>query len=313
LRVPHEIMRQKRLTPEEIAAQKPSEVPFLRLPERPSVFADRATRLMQLAPGHAMGDYLRFIARLAEVQQAALDDVTPVMLPAAEHLMQCREHGMPPLSYQTLRRDPVWHDMLRRMLRRLADEATGMQHQVIMRLEGERDDFYEAQASKLLAGQTLGLDHATAPLLGAALQVYWTHLVTTLGYDAFGRLDVPNVCPCCASRPTASIARIGQSAYRYLHCSLCAAEWHMVRIKCTNCDTTKGIHYLGIEGGSLAIKAECCDECGTYLKILYMEKDHQVEPAADDLATLTLDLLVAETGKASSGVNFMLIHGKADE
>ena len=32
-------------------------------------------------------------------------------------------------------------------------------------------------------------------------------------------------------------------SYRYLQCGLCATEWHMVRSKCSNCDSTKGIAY----------------------------------------------------------------------
>ena len=62
-----------------------------------------------------------------------------------------------------------------------------------------------------------------------------------------------------------------------------------------------------------AVLAEGCDECDTYLKILYMDRDAQVEPAADDLATTALDLLMADTGKLRSGHNLMLIHGDAEE
>ena len=75
----------------------------------------------------------------------------------------------------------------------------------------------------------------------------------------------------------------------------------------------KGISYQAIDDGTpsekKAVKAEVCEECGTYLKICYMDRDPQVEPVADDLASLALDLLVADTGKRSSGINFMLIHG----
>lgn len=308
-------MQQKILTPEEIAAQATSDIPFLRLPDRSSVFSDRAARLRQLAPGSAMGGYLELMAALAETQQKLLDGRPPLSLPGEAHIAQCREHGMPPLGAQTLMRDPLWHDLLRHMLRRLADDAAGTLRAALVQLEGRHGEFYEAQASKLLANVSAGLDRASAPLIGAVLQVCWTHLLTTLGKDCYGSIGVPNVCPCCGSRPTASVVRIGarEAGYRFLHCSLCAAEWHMVRVKCSNCETTKGIHYLGIEGGSPAIKAECCDECGHYLKIFYQDKDPQVEPVADDLASMALDLLVAETGKAASGVNLLLIHGDVEE
>jgi len=262
-----------------------------------------------------MAGYLEFISKLADAQQSALDAMLAVMLPGPEAVAQCREHRLPPVNAQTHHRDRVWCDLLRRMLRRVVDETDGKLHDVIVTLEGSRDELYEAQASKLLHGVMFGLDLATAPLIGAALQVYWTHLVTTLGAGAFTHIEAPSLCPCCGSRPTASIVRIGgsEAGYRYLHCSLCAAEWHVVRVKCAQCDSTKGIHYQSIDDGrpsdKHAVKAECCDECGSYLKILYMDRDSLVDPVADDLASLPLDLLVVEKEKTSIGVNFMLLHG----
>ena len=304
------------LPAEQIAAGRAGEIPFLRLPEIRSLFGDRARRLRQLAGGHPLGDYLLFVARIADVQQALIGALPPIMPPGAADLARAHEHRMPPLSAVSHRRDPVWCDMLRRMLRQLADETEGGLRDTLVKLEGMRNEYYEAQASKLLAGVTLGLDRAHAPLIGAALQIYWAHLVATLGAENFPPLDVPTICPCCGSRPTSSIARIGGefSGYRYLHCSLCGTEWHYVRIKCSNCESTRGIHCYGIEGGSAAVKAECCDECGTYRKILYQDKDPHVDPVADDLATLALDLLVAEQhGKRLAGMNFMLVHGEAEE
>jgi len=85
-----------------------------------------------------------------------------------------------------------------------------------------------------------------------------------------------------------------------------------VRIKCTSCESTKGIHYQGIENGSKAVLAECCDECDTYLKVLHQERDPLVEPCADDLASTSLDLLVGDIGKLRNGQNLMLIHGAED-
>lgn len=309
-------MQQHRiLTPEEIAAQAGTKIPYLHLPERSSVFADRAARLAALAPGHPMGGYLSLIAQVAGAQHAALADMPPVRLPAPDAVDQCNEHGMPPLNFATHARDPVWCDVTRRLLRVLMERTTGRAREVIVKLEGERDEFYEAQASKLLASIPFGLETATAPFIAAGLQVYFTHLAIALGDHAFPRIDVATVCPCCGSRPTASIARIGgtEAGYRFLHCALCSAQWHMVRIKCTNCESTKGITYEAIDDGTppdkQAWKAECCDECGTYLKIGYMDRNKDLEPVADDLATVALDLLVSETGKESSGLNFMLIHG----
>lgn len=294
---------------EEISAAQATAPPFLRLPDRASVFADRAARLRQLASAGAMRDYLLLIARLADIQQAELDAGPPDLTPSEAALARAHEHGMPPLGALQTERGEAWQELVRRMFQRLAAASEEPQAAMLSRLAMQSGEFYELQAAKLLAGVGTGLNAAAAPVIGAALQVCWTSMATRLGQRAFPKLDVATVCPCCGSQPVASIVRIGREAgHRYLRCSLCAAEWHMVRVKCAHCESTRGIHYQEIEGGASAVKAECCDACGSYLKIVYMDKDPAVDPVADDLASLTLDLLLADQGKAGVGVNFMLVH-----
>ena len=67
-----------------------------------------------------------------------------------------------------------------------------------------------------------------------------------------------------------------------------------MRIKCTLCGSTKGIAYQEIEGHGDTIKAETCDSCRGYVKVLHQHKDPALEPIADDIASLGLDLLVRE-------------------
>jgi len=311
-------MQQRLLTPEQIAAQAGTAIPYLRLPQRASVFADRAARLRSLAKAHSMAGYLEFCALIADAQQQLLNDFPAAPPPAPVTIAQCVEHGLPPLNFHSHMRGAQWRTALRRLLHALSERTTGKQYEVAIALERERDDFYEAQASKLLAGIRAGLQVASAPLIGAALQVYFTQLVIALGERSFPRIDVATVCPCCANRPTASVVRRGaqDGGYRFLHCSLCNAEWHMVRIKCSNCESTRGISYHHIDDGGAVdqhpVAVEVCEECGTYLKICYMDRDPQVDPVADDLASLPLDLLISDTGKVCSGVNFLLIHGESE-
>ena len=298
-------------TPEEIASRGSSEIPFLRLPERASVFADRAARLRTLAAGHAMQGYLEFIAIVADEQHKLLGRMPPVALPPATTIALCNEHGMPPLNVLTLSRDPQWCNGLRHLLHEIAARTSGAQAEAVRRLEACSYDVYERQASALLVGDAFEIDAAAAPFIGAALQVYFTHLVIALGETAFPRTDVATLCPCCGSRPVASIARVGanETGYRFLHCALCSAEWHMVRVKCSACGSTKGISYFNIEAASEAVKAECCDECKTYLKIFYLEKDTSLVPAADDLASLALDMLVDREGYNRIGPNPLFLPG----
>ncbi len=223
---------------------------------------------------------------------------------------------MPPVAVGSAPRDPRWRGVFRRIVASVAAACEPAQAAPLAAIAALDDAALEAQADKLLSATTFGLDRAAAPLIGAALQVEWVDRVTSLAEDAYARVDVPGICPCCGSRPTAGLVRIGAevTGYRYLVCSLCMAQWHLVRIKCAHCDSTKGIHYQALDTGAPpVVKAECCDECGMYVKLAYMDKDPHVDATADDLATLSLDLLVAETGKVAYGIDLMLVHGDAED
>jgi FdhE protein len=107
------------------------------------------------------------------------------------------------------------------------------------------------------------------------------------------------------------IVRIGgrEQGLRYLSCSLCASQWHMVRLKCSSCESTEGIDHYMREGSNGAVKAESCSNCNSYLKLLYLTKDPQMEAMADDLATLALDMLMDKEGKTRGGPNLFFHPG----
>ncbi len=213
---------------------------------------------------------------------------------------------MPVLGAQAWHRDAAWRDGLKAILHHMmAAPLPAPAAAAVDRLMKISDAELEEIANKLLAGDLSTVGAQDMPFVAAALQVYWTHMARALGEQSIGKLEQGGLCPVCGSHPVAGIVRIGgaQQGLRYLSCSLCATEWHMVRIKCSSCESTRGISYYVLEGSNGAIKAESCDECNSYLKLFYMEKDHQVEPVADDLASLALDVLMDETGKARSGPN----------
>ena len=118
-----------------------------------------------------------------------------------------------------------------------------------------------------------------------------------------------------ASEPVASVIRIGgqASGHRYLHCGGCGTDWHMVRVKCSHCESTQGIQYQTIEGDQGVVQAETCTACGSYRKIVNQEKDPLAEPLADDLASLMLDLLMSETRFQRASANPLLYVAVAQE
>ncbi len=321
----------KIMSPEEIAARQVGDVPPIRFADTARVFADRETRLRQLAAGHPMRDYLIFMADVAAAQQGALSAPRVTALPSEQALGEAARAGVAPLAPTLVRRGTEWRDDLNDILAALLPRlSAGPARDTVLALQAADVPELERQADRLLAGVMLGLDLGQAPLIGAALQVYWARLVahTQAQYPelAFGRVDDATRCPCCASGPTASVIRLGgtDTGSRYLHCSLCQSQWHMVRVKCARCESTRDITYQEAEAAAGvaqpttapprgAVRTESCGDCGHYLKIVSMEKDAHVDPVADDLASVTLDLLVSESGTQRHGVNFMLLFGAPDD
>ncbi|WP_198373895.1 formate dehydrogenase accessory protein FdhE [Burkholderia ubonensis] len=302
-------MTQRILEPNEISALDHSAIPRFRLPERATVFSARAARLRQLADLNTISGYLRLMAVVADAQHAVLQDFAAQM-PSQDAIARAQQHSMPLVPALGGERDPQWRAVLYELLDRV--EGAGLVNpplaKLLDRLRLMAPAELDAQADAILALRFAEVDPATAPFLMAALQVVWTDLASRTQPADVPFLDQPGLCPVCGTHPVASVVRVGgqYEGYRFLQCGLCTTEWHMVRTKCTHCDSTKGIAYHGIEGGSEAVKAESCDECKTYRKIGYQNKDYDFEPLADDLASLTLDLLMNEAGYQRSSPNPLL-------
>jgi FdhE protein len=300
---------QRILDPGQIESIDHSAIPRLRMPERATLFSTRAARLRQLADASPIGGYIRLMATLADAQQQTLAQISAAM-PSTESIDLAQQHSMPIAPATTADRDPLWRDVLQRLLDRVeaAGLVTPMLARVIDDLRVKRAEELDALADAILALRFNEVEPASAPFVMAALQVVWTDIASRIDQRAVPYLDAPGACPVCGVPPVASIVRVGGQfqGYRYVQCGLCSTEWHVVRVKCTNCDSTKGIAYHGIDGGSEALKAESCDECHTYRKIGYQEKDYDFEPLADDLASLTLDLLMNEAGYKRSSPNPLL-------
>ncbi|WP_035538358.1 formate dehydrogenase accessory protein FdhE [Paraburkholderia hospita] len=302
-------MVQRILDPGQIESIDHSAIPRLRMPERATLFSTRAARLRQLADASPIGGYIRLMATLVDAQQQTLAQISAAM-PSTESIDLAQQHSMPIAPATTADRDPLWRDVLQRLLDRVeaAGLVTPMLARVIDDLRVKRAEELDALADAILALRFNEVEPASAPFVMAALQVVWTDIASRIDQRAVPYLDSPGACPVCGVPPVASIVRVGGQfqGYRYVQCGLCSTEWHVVRVKCTNCDSTKGIAYHGIDGGSEALKAESCDECHTYRKIGYQEKDYDFEPLADDLASLTLDLLMNEAGYKRSSPNPLL-------
>ena len=80
-----------------------------------------------------------------------------------------------------------------------------------------------------------------------------------------------------------------------------------MRTVCITCGESRTVSLEGIEGDAGIVKAETCNDCHTYAKMIYLAQDTKADPFADDLASLGLDILVAEAGWSRHAPNPLLL------
>lgn len=257
-------------------------IPPLLFPRLKNVYNRRAERLRELAENNPLGDYLRFAALIAHAQEVVLYD-HPLEMDLTARIKEANDQGKPPLDIHVLPRDKHWQKLLHSLIAELKPEMSGPALAVIENLEKASEQELEQMAS-LIPGKARA---------------------------EYG--EARQYCPVCGSMPVSSMVQIGTTqGLRYLHCNLCETEWHVVRVKCSNCEQSRDLHYWSLENEQAAVKAESCGDCGTYLKILYQEKDPKVEAVADDLASLVLDARMEQEGFARSSINPFLFPGEGE-
>ncbi|MDY0883671.1 formate dehydrogenase accessory protein FdhE [Dongia soli] len=287
--------------------------PFVRLPDPASLFDMRARRFTALAEANAFGastlkPYLLFLSNLGQVQHAIVASLPEPVLPTPDAIEWARSFEMPPIDRGSFVADAVAEMTLERFIagagnidmpESAAALETLRQADTATRHDLMRNVLADAIPVEALSGHIF---------VALALQVHFARLAA--GLDAKRLVPVGDgACPCCGGPPVSSLIVGWPTAHgaRYCACSLCATLWNYVRIRCTQCGSTKGIAYQEIDGGSGTVKAETCDNCHAYVKVLYQDKEPSLEPVADDVASLGLDILMQEGPYRRGAVNLFLL------
>ena len=279
--------------------------PFARLPDPSDLFARRAARYRKLAEGHDLGPFLGFLAGLAEAQHRAGAGLGSRAMPAAETLERAERHAMPPLDRAGFRAGPETMALIDRLLALVAEaDMPAAARAAVERVTAADDEARAEMAANVLADAIPFEAVAEHALVAAVLQVEFAGLAA--GLDAGSLKAVGDgVCPACGGPPSASLI-VGWTpnpGVRYCSCSLCGTLWNYVRAKCTICGSTSQISFREIEGSGGLVKAEICGECHGYVKVMYQQQQPDLDPIADDVATLGLDLLVRDLGFRRGAVN----------
>lgn len=282
-----------------------AEAPFVRLPDPATLFEARARRLAELAPGHGLEPYLRFLNTVVGAQaDAVLALPAPLPVPA-DQVAQRAEHGFPPIGADQVH-GPDMAATLAFLLDAVelaaAPEATRAAADAVRAMpEAER----LALAGDVFTGSFPTDRIGECLFVAAALQVHLARLAAQL--DA-ATLQSPaeGVCPACGAAPVSSMV-VGwtpANKARYCACSNCGTLWNHVRIKCTACGATDGIAYYTVEASDgPPLGVETCTACSSYIKHMQQHEDTRLDPVADDVGSYALDLLAQEQGFRRAGLN----------
>lgn len=274
----------------EAAGLVPGQSPVpLRLPDPGRLFQARAGRLRQLAPGTTLEDWMGFVACLSD----------------AQHLVAAQPARADSPEQQ-------WRHDLAALLQQLAGQLPQTAEAARAALAGSSAVEQEALAGRIIGGQLEAADMIHAPFVMAALQLAWSRHAASLTPGSIAATATARACPVCGSAPVAGVIHSGGEVegLRYLHCGLCHTAWHHVRATCVSCGDAKDLSYQSIDGQEGGAQAETCDGCRSYLKLLVEKKALGLDPIADDLASLALDILVSEENYQRIGINPFLLMGE---
>ena len=258
-----------------------------------------------------MEGWLDFMAKLARAQHRVATTLPPGAAPDEAMVEQAVDARMPPLAADGHRRDPAWRDGLALLLdtrRRGAAVSGGARSwrncapAAPNSTEALADAFLRGAIDETDAGRASGSPRRCRSISPALRRASRRRRCACSRSGALPLLRLDAVC----GRGDGAGQNPGA---RYLYCSLCSTAWNYARAVCITCGGSRTLAIRGIEGDSGVVKAETCDECRTYAKMVYQAKDMQVDPYADDLATLGLDIMVAEAGWSRHAPNPLLLVG----
>ena len=283
--------------------------PVARLPDPSTVFARRAERLRSLAKASALKSYLIFLADLGDIQHRLQDGLPQETEIAADTIARARQFGMPPFDRSGFKRDAAFDEAWGRLLA-WSDEIV-MPDTARLALARVRAADAEGQTELIrgvLSNAVPSAALAEHLFAAAVLEVHFARSAAQLDVKSLRPVG-QGACPVCGAPPVSSLV-VGwrdAQATRFCACSLCGTLWNYPRIKCTLCGATKDIGYQQIAGGSATVKAETCESCRRYVKILHQRDDAGLDPVADDVATLALDILLRDTGFQRGAANPFLL------
>ena len=264
--------------------------------------------LAALADGHRACALSAFLAALTDVQHRMQDGLARARYARRRtRIARAREFGMPPLDRGALYAPmPPSTTTFERLLGagRWHRDAASRRVPRSQRVKAADDAARERDGARACSSNASRSKRSPSIVfVAAALQVHFARLAARLDAERAGagrRRRLPGLRRRAGRLDGRRLARRAQHALLRLlavrHAvELCARQMHAVRLD-------QGHRLPGrSKTAPSTVKAETCDACHGYVKILQQAQDPTLDPLADDVASLGLDLLVRELGYRRGG------------
>lgn len=281
------------------------QAPLAFLPDPVKLFQTRAKRFAFLAETSELAPYLRFLADMSRLQARLAVTLPPVApLPDARR-DQARAANMPPIDRRAMLHDAALADTLAALTEVALELEMPDEARLALNAVRAADDADRQWLLENILSDTIPEDSPAPHLFVAcAVQVHMARLAATLDAERLVPVGV-GTCPTCGGRPVTSsvMGAQGIENIRYATCACCNTQWNEVRVKCLCCGSTRGMTYRSAETTDATVKAEVCKECKSWVKIFYQVRNASLEPVADDVGSLGLDILMKETEFRKGGFN----------
>ncbi|BDM63206.1 protein FdhE [Shewanella sp. NFH-SH190041] len=273
------------------------------------LYRRRAQRIAAVKQDSQIADYLLMLEQLVLTQAdiAANGEFGPVpeYTPGEEM----------PFSLAHFGEDRCWQGVLLELIAGLQPRVSTEVADVLSRLGREDGAQLQQWAAALRNGKFSAVPGEYSLFIWAALSLYWSHwapmVIPSLKVELMAHKEL---CPVCGSHPVASVVvDKPRKGLRYLHCSMCESQWHLVRANCTRCHEDDGIYLWAEQEKDAAVRIESCDHCKGYTKMMFTDLHPDLDAPVDDLLTLHYDQYLAEQGFKPTTVNpFLLVHEDAE-
>ena len=287
-----------------------AKTPFVLQHDPFKLFDTRASRFRFLAQTSELAPYLEFLGDLTALQ-ATLTQQLPAPTPVSdEQIAGSTQAGLPPIDRAALADDAALHACLQAFVDG-ASQTINMPAPARAALDMVRNADHAARIEMLanVLGDEIPAERlAEHMFVACAVQIYLARLAASIPVERLQPVAT-GVCPACGGRPvTSSVIGLRDiENVRYANCGCCATQWNEVRIKCLCCGSTEGISYRSAETEDATVKAEVCKECSSWVKTLYQVRNASLEPVADDVGSMGLDVLMRDTPFHRAGFNPFLM------